>query len=103
VLVEGLSAREEKREVEAGPDDTVQLSGRTMCDRIVVFDAPRRLVGRIIDVEILEAAAWSLTGRVADGLADAVPLDGLAFSGESAPLYEIAPLAPRPASPPAEV
>jgi tRNA-2-methylthio-N6-dimethylallyladenosine synthase len=103
VLVEGLSARDEKREVEAGPDDTVQLSGRTMCDRIVVFDAPRRLVGRIIDVDVHEAGAWSLAGRVADGLADAVPLEGLAFSGESAPLYQLAPPAPRPASPPAEV
>jgi tRNA-2-methylthio-N6-dimethylallyladenosine synthase len=103
VLIEGLSARDEKREVTAGPDDTVQLSGRTMCDRIVVFDAPLRLVGRIVDVEVLEAGAWSLSGRVADGLADAVPLEGLGFSGESALLYEITPLAPRPASPPAEV
>jgi tRNA-2-methylthio-N6-dimethylallyladenosine synthase len=91
VLVEGLSARDEKREVEAGPDDTVQLSGRTMCDRIVVFDAPRRLVGRIIDVEILEAAAWSLSGRVADGLANAVPLEGLSLGGEGpGELYQLA-------------
>jgi hypothetical protein len=50
-----------------------------------------------------QRGAWSLSGRVADGLADAVPLEGLGFSGESTPLYEIAPLAPRPASPPAEV
>jgi len=92
VLVEGLSARDEKRQVEAGPDDTVQLSGRTMCDRIVVFDAPSRLIGRIIDVEIEEAGAWSLSGSVADGLAEAVPLEGLGFSGDSAPdVYQIAP------------
>jgi hypothetical protein len=74
-----------------------------MCDRIVVFDAPRRLVGRIIDVEIHEAGAWSLAGRVADGLADAVPLEELGCSAEPAPLYEIASLASRPAAPPAEV
>jgi len=92
VLVEGLSARDEKRAVVAGPDDVVQLSGRTMCDRIVVFDAPLRLIGRLVDVEIDEAGAWSLTGRVADGFAEAVPLEGLTFSDESAPdVYQITP------------
>ncbi len=92
VLVEGLSTREEKREVTAGPDDTVQLTGRTMCDRIIVFDAPLRLVGRLVDVDIYEAGAWALAGTVADGLADAVPLDSLAFTGEATPdLYQLAP------------
>jgi tRNA-2-methylthio-N6-dimethylallyladenosine synthase len=100
VLVEGLSTREEKREAAAAaadstpaaarpedamPEDMVQLSGRTMCDRIVVFDAPRRLIGRLVDVDILDAGAWSLSGVVADGLADAVPLAGLGFSGETEP------------------
>jgi tRNA-2-methylthio-N6-dimethylallyladenosine synthase len=95
VLVEGLSTREEKREAaaaaagaapaDATPEDVVQLSGRTMCDRIVVFDAPRRLVGRLVDVDIHDAAAWSLSGVVADGLADAVPLAGLGFTGEAEP------------------
>ncbi len=90
VLVEGLSTRDEKREVVAGPDDMVQLSGRTMCDRIIVFDAPMRLVGRLVDVDIHDAGAWSLSGSVAEGLADAVPLDELAFTGESAPeLYQL--------------
>jgi tRNA-2-methylthio-N6-dimethylallyladenosine synthase len=92
ILVEGLSTRDEKREVTAGPDDTVQLSGRTLCDRIVVFDAPARLIGRLVDVDIRDAGAWSLAGRVADGLAEAVPLDGLAFSGESGPdVYQLGP------------
>ncbi len=96
VLVEGLSTRDEKREVDVGPDGVAQLTGRTMCDRIVVFDAPMRLVGRLVDIDIDDAGAWSLSGRVADGLADAVPLDELALSGESAtPLYDIAlPQAP---------
>ena len=34
---------------------------------------------------------------------DAVPLEGLGCYGESTPLHDIAPLVPRPASPPAEV
>jgi tRNA-2-methylthio-N6-dimethylallyladenosine synthase len=102
VLVEGLSTRDEKREVDVGPDGIAQLTGRTMCDRIVVFDAPLRLVGRLVEIDIEEAGAWSLSGRVADGLADAVPLEGLALSGESLPadLYNISlpPAPPRPAT-----
>jgi tRNA-2-methylthio-N6-dimethylallyladenosine synthase len=125
VLVEGLSAREEKREAAArrdaaeaaqspaaqggahetvpgddaaGPEEMVQLSGRTTCDRIVVFDGPRRLVGRIIDVEIRDAGAWSLDGVVADGLAHAVPLElDPVPDAESPPLYQIGPPA-RPVS-----
>jgi hypothetical protein len=54
-----------------------------MCDRIVVFDAPQRLVGRLVDIDIQAAGAWSLAGDVADGLADAVPLEHL-FSGSDA-------------------
>jgi tRNA-2-methylthio-N6-dimethylallyladenosine synthase len=75
VLVEGLSAREERREANPGPDGTAQLTGRTMCDRIVVFDAPLRLVGRLVDIDITTAGAWALAGTVADGLAAAVPLE----------------------------
>jgi tRNA-2-methylthio-N6-dimethylallyladenosine synthase len=82
VLVEGLSTRDEKREIDPGPDGVAQLTGRTMCDRIVVFDAPTRLVGRLVDIDILTAGAWSLAGVVADGLAEAIPLDGLRLSAE---------------------
>jgi hypothetical protein len=46
-----------------------------MCDRIVVFDAPLRLVGRLVDIDITTAGAWALAGTVADGLAAAVPLE----------------------------
>ena len=99
VLVEGLSTRDEKRAVDPGPDGVAQLTGRTMCDRIVVFDAPTRLVGRLVDIDILAAGAWSLSGIVADGLADAVPLDGLRFSAEPPlEMYDIALNAPRRAS-----
>jgi tRNA-2-methylthio-N6-dimethylallyladenosine synthase len=95
VLVEGLSTRDEKRSVDPGPDGVAQLTGRTMCDRIVVFDAPTRLVGRLVDIDILAAGAWSLSGAVADGLADAVPLDSLTFSTEPrVEIYDIALNAP---------
>jgi tRNA-2-methylthio-N6-dimethylallyladenosine synthase len=77
VLVEGLSTREERRAVNPGPDGFAQLTGRTMCDRIVVFDAPLRLIGRMVDIDITSAGSWSLAGEVADGLADALPLDYL--------------------------
>ncbi|MFM9010229.1 MAG: tRNA (N6-isopentenyl adenosine(37)-C2)-methylthiotransferase MiaB [Planctomycetota bacterium] len=90
VLVEGLSARDEKRAVEVRPDDVAQLTGRTICDRIVVFDAPARLVGRLVDIDILAVGAWSLSGVVADGLADAVPLDALECDGEVPALHDIA-------------
>jgi len=91
VLVEGLSTRDEKKAVQPGPDGVAQLTGRTMCDRIVVFDAPLRLVGRLVDVDITAAGAWSLAGLVSDGLADAVPLDHV-------PVHQIAPLA-KPSAP----
>ena len=95
VLVEGLSTRDEKRAVDPGPDGVAQLTGRTMCDRIVVFDAPTRLVGRLVDIDILAAGAWSLSGTVADGLAEAVPLDSLQFSTEPpVEVYDIAPNSP---------
>ena len=97
VLVEGLSTRDEKREVDPGPDGVAQLTGRTTCDRIVVFDAPLRLVGRLVEVDILAAGPWSLAGVVADGLATAVPLDGLRYSGEpTVDVYDIAPSPRRP-------
>ena len=90
VLVEGLSTRDEKHGVDPGPDGVAQLSGRTTCDRIVVFDAPVRLVGRIVDLDVLAAGAWSLSGVGADGLADAVPLDDLRLSGEGPQVHDIA-------------
>ncbi|MEI6367581.1 MAG: hypothetical protein WCP23_10880, partial [Planctomycetota bacterium] len=58
-----------------------QLTGRTACDRIVVFDGPPRLIGRLIDTNITSAGPWTLTGIVSDGLADAVPLDALETDG----------------------
>jgi tRNA-2-methylthio-N6-dimethylallyladenosine synthase len=69
VLVEGISRRDEKQLSREGNDgsaeESLQLSGRTMCDRIVVFDAPQRLVGRIVDVDILAAGPWAVSGTLA--------------------------------------
>jgi hypothetical protein len=49
-------------------------------------------VGRLIDVDVLAAGAWSLSGVVADGLAEAVPLEGLGPAAASpVDLYDIAP------------
>jgi tRNA-2-methylthio-N6-dimethylallyladenosine synthase len=63
VLVEGLG-REfggVAPEEESGP---VQLSGRTRCDRIVVFRGNERLIGQMIPVQVEEASAVTLFGRV---------------------------------------
>jgi tRNA-2-methylthio-N6-dimethylallyladenosine synthase len=94
VLVEGLSVRDEKRGVQPGAAGSAQLTGRTMCDRIVVFDAPVRLIGRLVDIDVTAAGAWSMSGIVADGLADAVPLEHLFAAGDgkgpaAADVYQI--------------
>ncbi|MEZ5444044.1 MAG: tRNA (N6-isopentenyl adenosine(37)-C2)-methylthiotransferase MiaB [Lysobacterales bacterium] len=53
VLVEGPSRK-----------NPAQLCGRTENNRVVNFDAPERLIGQFIDLEITEALANSLRGRV---------------------------------------
>ena len=42
----------------------VQLTGRTVCDRIVVFEGNRRLVGEILPVAVYDANAHTLFGEV---------------------------------------
>ncbi len=61
VLVEGPSKA--ARNV---PDEQrlVQMSGRTHCDRIVVFDGNRRQAGQIISVAIHDASSHTLFGSV---------------------------------------
>ena len=61
ILIEGLSKAGRKRS-----DDglLVQLTGRTVCDRIVVLEGTRDLVGRILPVEICQASGLTLFGRV---------------------------------------
>lgn len=42
----------------------LQLSGRTVCDRIVVFDGPPEWIGRFVEVEIDRVSPVTLFGRV---------------------------------------
>ena len=44
--------------------DTLQLTGRTQCDRIVVFDGNRRQIGQLLPVVIYDANAHTLFGEV---------------------------------------
>ncbi len=62
VLVEGPS----KNAIKHGEDErpVVQLVGRTMCDRIVVFDGNRRQIGQLLDVAVYDANAFTLFGSV---------------------------------------
>lgn len=61
VLVEGPS----KKAVKAGhQSELVQMTGRTHCDRIVVFDGNRRQAGQILPIKIDDASSHTLIGRV---------------------------------------
>jgi tRNA-2-methylthio-N6-dimethylallyladenosine synthase len=59
VLVEGPSKK-------AGGDTghILQLTGRTMCDRIVVFQGTRRQVGQIVPVFVGDCTEHTLIGDV---------------------------------------
>lgn len=46
----------------AGPQ--VQLTGRTMCDRIVVFDGNQRLIGTLARIQIDDCTATTLLGSI---------------------------------------
>ncbi len=48
----------------AGVSRAVQLGGRTVCDRIVVFDGPSDWIGRFVEVEIERVSSVTLFGRV---------------------------------------
>jgi tRNA-2-methylthio-N6-dimethylallyladenosine synthase len=62
VLVEGPSKASEKSD---DPNaQQLQLTGRTMCDRIVVFDGNRRQIGHTLPITIYDANAHTLFGAV---------------------------------------
>ncbi|MCH2596114.1 MAG: TRAM domain-containing protein, partial [Pirellulales bacterium] len=61
VLVEGPSKASVRQE-ESG--EQVQLTGRTMCDRIVVFDGNRRQIGQTLPITVYDANAHTLFGTV---------------------------------------
>jgi tRNA-2-methylthio-N6-dimethylallyladenosine synthase len=62
VLVEGPSKVSEKQGDSDG--SRLQLTGRTHCDRIVVFEGHRRQVGEFLPVLIYDANAHTLFGEV---------------------------------------
>ena len=65
ILVEGPSKVEKKSAAaRGGAAARGQLVGRTRDDRIVVFDAAPELAGRIVAVEIEQADAFTLFGRL---------------------------------------
>ena len=61
VLVEGPSKLAQKQAEEG---EVLQLTGRTNCDRIVVFEGNRRQIGRILPVGVYDASAFTLFGTV---------------------------------------
>jgi len=63
ILVEGRSKTAKKGNGLPTARGAVQLVGRTVCDRIVVFDGPEELTGRILPVAIERADAFTLYGR----------------------------------------
>ncbi len=61
ILVEGPSKAARKQ---ADNGKATQLVGRTVCDRIVVFDGPGELAGSILDVTSEKVDAFTLFGRL---------------------------------------
>jgi len=66
VLVEGPSKNAAKAVEGEAPanGDVLQLTGRTQCDRIVVFDGNRRQIGQMMPVAIYDCSAFTLHGAV---------------------------------------
>lgn len=70
VLVEGPSKRVDAQinDLSGGEPVTdgtpIQLTGRTHCDRIVVFNGNKRLVGQTIPIGVYDVAAFTLMGTV---------------------------------------
>jgi tRNA-2-methylthio-N6-dimethylallyladenosine synthase len=62
VLVEGPS----KLAVKNGTEDqqVFQLTGRTHCDRIVVFEGNRRQIGQTLPITIYDSTAYTMFGNV---------------------------------------
>ncbi|MEM9368671.1 MAG: tRNA (N6-isopentenyl adenosine(37)-C2)-methylthiotransferase MiaB [Planctomycetota bacterium] len=61
VLVEGPSRHGAKADPDA---QLVQMTGRTHCDRIVVFDGNRRQAGQFLNIKIDDVSSHTMTGRV---------------------------------------
>jgi tRNA-2-methylthio-N6-dimethylallyladenosine synthase len=63
VFVEGLS-KSAAANLDSGDIGPKQLTGRTTCDRIVVFEGNERLIGQFVPIEIRRASAVTLFGEV---------------------------------------
>jgi tRNA-2-methylthio-N6-dimethylallyladenosine synthase len=61
ILVEGPSKTSVRLDQKGS---TIQMVGRTACDRIVVFDGPESLTGRLVEVEIERTSPFTLFGRL---------------------------------------
>ncbi|MBI3466257.1 MAG: tRNA (N6-isopentenyl adenosine(37)-C2)-methylthiotransferase MiaB [Planctomycetes bacterium] len=61
ILVEGPSKASRKQAAD-GP--VLQLTGRTTCDRIVVFEGNQRQIGQLLPVTVYDANAFTLFGAV---------------------------------------
>lgn len=69
VLVEGPSKSEVRKAEKEGNEQPngegpIQLTGRTMCDRIVVFDGNPRQIGQLMPIAIYDANAHTLFGTM---------------------------------------
>ena len=63
--MEGRSKREASRDRKAAePAAVPQLTGHTMTDHITVFDAPTRLIGHTVTLDIDDASGFTLFGKV---------------------------------------
>jgi tRNA-2-methylthio-N6-dimethylallyladenosine synthase len=61
VLVEGPSKKSQRKPTD-GP--LTQLTGRTHCDRIVVFEGSERLIGEIVKISIYDTFPHTMIGQV---------------------------------------
>lgn len=59
-------AKEASANESSDAKDSVQLTGRTPCDRIVVFNGSTRLTGTFQKVKIVDAAPFTLFGELAE-------------------------------------
>jgi tRNA-2-methylthio-N6-dimethylallyladenosine synthase len=64
VLCEGASKTATKRGDADGDAPSIQLVGRTDCDRIVVFNGNRRLAGSMVEVDVHDTTTTTLLGSI---------------------------------------
>jgi tRNA-2-methylthio-N6-dimethylallyladenosine synthase len=64
VLVEGLSKSEIKRGDASPTTGPLQLTGRTSCDRIVVFEGNPRLAGSLAQIQVDDCTPTTLIGQI---------------------------------------